>query len=138
MTRKRVIYNGKEFNSQAALARYLNVTPSVLGIRIKEGYPQSRWGERTKYKEIEYQGKIFPSHKELASHLNISRDVLESRIKRKVPQSKWHLKSLREITFQEEVFDSIKVMTSPPLLEDKVASSGIQELQVFPEFVVYA
>ena len=46
MPNKKINYGGKEFNSQAALAKFLKVSPSILGLRIRENLPESSWGEK--------------------------------------------------------------------------------------------
>ena len=84
----KINYLDKSFPSIAALARELKIGPQTLAKRIRDGWPEEKWGEKKNF-EIKYKGQSFPSISNLAKFLGINPQTLRRRFNRGWPEDKW-------------------------------------------------
>ena len=87
----KINYLDKSFPSIAALARELKIGPQTLAKRIRDGWPEEKWGEKKNF-EIKYKGQTFPSISNLAKFLGINPQTLRRRFNRGCPEDKWGTK----------------------------------------------
>ena len=108
-------YDGRVFESQKALAKYLNISPALLckilkgekpmpqeyydkGLKLKDSNQEIITTTKTGKNKVEYDGKIYNSQKELAQKLNINETTLVNWLngKTKIPE-KIKQKGIRRI-----------------------------------------
>ena len=102
----KINYLDKSFPSIASLARELKIRPQTLARRIRDGWPEEKWGEKKNF-EIKYRGQSFPSIACLARELKIGPQTLARRIRDGLPEEKWGEKKNFEIKYKGQSFPSI-------------------------------
>jgi hypothetical protein len=96
---KGVVYKGEVYPSVMKLAEELGIKYATLHSRIKQGWPEARWGERPRTakpvgpsRKVVYQKKEFESVVALASFLGVNSSTLNKRINAGLPEEEWGIR----------------------------------------------